>query len=127
MARRDGIPWHGCCNYLRVMKNILLCSSNPILIKSLYGVLRDEGYTVDTVEHPALAVQQVMNGAYDMMVVDSEPFGLSAEDAVQIIMTVKPGLPVLCVGRECDCATASGVNSPLDLEAFKRTVHAIGA
>ncbi len=107
------------------MKNILLCSSNPILVKSLYGVLRDEGYAVDTVEHPALAVQQVMNGAYDMLVVDSEPFGMSAEDAVQIIRSVKPNLPILCVGGDCGCDMAPGVSPPLDLEAFKRSVHAI--
>ena len=107
------------------MKNILLCSSDPILIKNLYGILRDDGYAVETVEHPALAVQRVMSGTLvDALVVDSEPFGLSAEDAVQIIRSVKPHLPILCVGSEC--REAPGVDSPLDLEAFKRTVHAIG-
>lgn len=107
------------------MKNILLCSSNPILVKSLYAILRDEGYAVDTVEHPALAVQQVLNGAYDMMVVDSEPFGLSAEDAVQIIRAVRPGMPVLYVGSSRSSGPERSVESPLDLEEFKRTVHRI--
>ena len=110
---------------LHIMKNILLCSSNPILVKSLYGVLRSEGYAVDIVEHPALAVQQVMNGACDMMVVDSEPFGLSAEDAVQIIRSVRPAMPVLYVGSSGGCASERTVETPLDLEEFKRTVHSI--
>jgi DNA-binding NtrC family response regulator len=110
---------------LNIMKNILLCSSNPILVKSLYGVLREEGYAVDIVEHPALAVQQVMNGAYDMMIVDSEPFGLSAEDAVQIIRSVLPGMPVLFVGSSGGCASERAVETPVDLEEFKRTVHSI--
>jgi hypothetical protein len=66
-----------------------------------------------------------MAGAFDIMVVDSEPFGLSAEDAVQIIRAVKPGFPVLCVGSECDCGAAPGVETPLDLEKFKRTMHSI--
>ncbi len=106
------------------MKNILLCTSDPLLVKNVYGFLRDEGYSVETVEHPALAVQKVMVGAFDVLVVDSEPFGLSAEDAVQIIRTVKPDLPVLCVGSEC--GEGPGVDAPLDLEAFRRKVHAIG-
>jgi DNA-binding response OmpR family regulator len=106
------------------MKKILLCSANPILIKSLYGVLRDEGYEVDIVEHPALAVQQVLVDGYGMMIVDSEPFGLSAEDAVQIIKLTKPDLPVLYVGSGAHGA-APAVDPPVDLEEFKRTFHAI--
>ena len=46
---------------LSVMKNILLCSSNPILVKSLYAILRDEGFYVATSEHPAFAVQMIMH------------------------------------------------------------------
>ncbi len=107
------------------MKNILICSSDPLLIKNLYGVLRDEGFSVDTVEHPALAVQKVMGTAFDVLVLDSEPFGLSAEDAVQIIKSVKPDFQVLCVGSECRSTSAHAVDSPLDLAAFKRKVHAI--
>jgi CheY-like chemotaxis protein len=106
------------------MKKILLCSANPILIKSLYGVMRDDGYDIDIVEHPALAVQQVLAGGYVMMIVDSEPFGMSAEDAVQIIKLTKPDLPVLYVGSTAKSA-APAVDVPVDLEEFKRTIHAI--
>lgn len=106
------------------MKRILLCSANPLLIKSLYGVLRDDGHDVEVTEHPALAVQRVMAGGYGMMIVDSEPFGLSAEDAVQIIRTTMPDLPVLYVG----CGTHGplpAVEATVDLEAIKRTLHSI--
>jgi DNA-binding NtrC family response regulator len=107
------------------MKNILLCSSDPILIKNLYGILRDEGYAVETVEHPALAVHTVIKGTFDALVVDSEPFGLSAEDAVQIIRSLKPDLPIFCMGGEQECGGALGVDTPLNLETFKRTIHSI--
>ena len=117
--------WHLGCNIPVAMKNILLCSSDPMLIKNLYGLLRDEGYEVETVEHPALAVQTVMDRAFDALVVDSEPFGLSAEDAVQIIRSVKPDLPILCMGGKRECGGAVGVETPLDLESFKRTIHSI--
>ncbi len=107
------------------MKDILLCSSNPILIKGLYGLLRDEGFNVEITEHPSLAIQKVLFGMYDLIIVDSEPFGLSAEDAVQIIKAVAPDMPVLFVGGGSDRKHAPTVETPVDLEEFKRTIHNI--
>jgi len=106
------------------MRNILLCSSDPLLVKSLTNVLRDEGFIVVTVEHPALAIQRVMGGRYGMMIVDSEPFGLSAEDAVRIIRSLMPDFPVLYVGS-AEHGPLPAVETPIDLEKFKRTVHSI--
>ncbi len=110
---------------MAAMKKIILCSSNPILIKSLYGILRDEGYEVETIEHPALAVQIVMRRSYDFIIVDSEPFGLSAEDAVEIIKTVAPEMPIVFVGGDREKEHAPAVETPIDLEEFKRTIHSI--
>jgi DNA-binding response OmpR family regulator len=107
------------------MKNILLCSSNPLLIKNLYGVLRDEGYAVETVEHPALAVKKVLWTHYDFVIVDSEPFGMSAQEAGQVIRAVSPGMPIMIMGGEWEKDPASGTDAPLDLEEFKRTIHSI--
>ena len=107
-----------------IMK-ILLCSSNPILIKSLYGMLRDKGHDVDTVEHPALAVQKSMLGLYELIIIDSEPFGLSTEDAVQIIKTVEPNLPIIYVGGGMNNGLSMAVDAPIDLEEFKETIHNI--
>lgn len=103
--------------YIIAMKNILLCSSDPILIKNLYATLRDEGYAVETVEHPARAVQAVMAGMHDALVVDSDPFGLSVDDAVEIIHSVRPEFPVLRLGE--------GHAAPADLESLKRTIYGI--
>ena len=105
------------------MKNIILCSSNPILIKSLYSMLRDDGYHVETIEHPAQAVQMVLRRHYHCVIVDSEPFGLSAEDAAKIIKTVAPSMPVLFIGDDRIDTHAQAVRTAIDLEAFKRTVH----
>ena len=110
---------------MSVMKNIILCSSNPLLIRNVYCVLRDEGYTVDTVEHPALAVKQVLWGAYDFVIVDSEPFGMSAGEAAQIIKSVAPGMPIMFMGGEGDLDYAAGTVAPLDLEVFTRTIHSM--
>jgi CheY-like chemotaxis protein len=79
------------------MKKILLCSSNRILARSLYGMLRDEGHEVEDVEHPSLAVRKVLEGPYDLTVFDAEPFGMSAADAARIVGEIAPGMPVLKV------------------------------
>jgi len=104
---------------------IILCSSNPILTKNLYGVLRDEGYQVETIEHPAMAVQMVMLKRYDFIIIDSEPFGLSGEDAVEIIKNVVPEIPVLFVGKDSRDDYWKSDVSPVDLEDLKRTIHSI--
>jgi CheY-like chemotaxis protein len=109
------------------MKKIILCSSNPLLIKSLYGMLRDEGYAIEDVEHPALAVQRVLAGAYDFMIVDAEPFGMSAEDAARIIKSIAPGMPILCVGGGAACDNLSLIRLPADLDAIKELIHHIAA
>lgn len=109
------------------MKKIILCSANPLLVKSLYGILRDEGYAVEDVEHPALAVQKVLGGTYDFMIIDAEPFGLSAEDAASIIKTIAPGMPVYCVGGGAECDNLSMIRLPTDLDAIKEMIHHIAA
>ena len=106
------------------MKDIVLCSSNPILVKSLYCVLREEGYSVEIVEHPSLAVQKVLFGKFDFVIIDSEPFGLSARDAAEIIKAVSPGTPTLVVGDGMNTDVPS-VETPVNLEKFKHTIHSI--
>ncbi len=106
-----------------VMKHILLCTSDPLLTRNLYGILRDEGFLVDTVEHPSSAVKKVLWTGYDFVIVDSEPFGLSAEDAVRIIHSVAPDLPILLLGNDYNEEYAKSVTTPLDLEEFKQTIH----
>jgi len=107
------------------MKRIIICSSNTILIKSLYGILRDEGHIVETIEHPVLAVQLIMSQRYDVLIIDSEPFGLSAEDAAEIVRTVAPGVSILFVGKGEEKERVQAVETPVDLEDFKRTIHNI--
>jgi DNA-binding response OmpR family regulator len=111
------------------MKKILLCSSSPLLIKGLYASLRDEGYTVEDVEHPSLAVQKVLQGAYDLMIIDAEPFGLSAGDAARIVGAIAPGMPILGLGGE----GGGGLErlplfrAPADLDAIKEIIHHVAA
>ena len=107
------------------MKNIILCSSNPILVKSLYGILRDEGHSVETIEHPAFAVQMIIQNRFDLIIIDSEPFGLSAEDAAEIIRNVAPWMQILFVGSSARMGKTQTLEKPVDLEEFKRAIQSI--
>jgi hypothetical protein len=66
-----------------------------------------------------------MNQKYDVLIIDSEPFGLSAEDAAEIVRTVSPGVSILFVGKGQEKGRVQAVESPVDLEDFKRTIHSI--
>ena len=111
------------------MKRILLCSSSPLLIKGLYASLRDEGYAVEEVEHPSLAVQKVLRGPYDLTLIDAEPFGMSAEDAARIVGEIAPGMPVLCLGDEGGAGPGRLplIMVPADLDAIKEMIHRVAA
>lgn len=107
------------------MNDVLLCSHNPLLIKNIYGILIDEGCTVEVADHPALAVQMVMKKAFKTIIIDSEPFGLSVEDAINIIKTILPEASIIFVGSSNSIADSFSVKMPKDLEEFKRTFHDI--
>lgn len=111
----------------RRVKRILLCCSNPLLTRSLYGMLRDEGHAVESVEHPALAVQKVLAAPFDLTIIDAEPFGLSAEDAAQVIKAIVPGMPILCIGGGPGCDHLQLIKLPADLAAIRELIHVIAA
>lgn len=107
------------------MYEILLCSHNPILQKSLYGILRDEGYEVETADHPASAVQMVISKHFAVLIIEPEPFGISAEDAVKIIKTLRPDMLVIFVGYDKLDSDALTLKAPVDLEEFKRAIRKV--
>jgi DNA-binding NtrC family response regulator len=108
------------------MLETLLCSNNSILVRSLYAILRDEGYGVDTADHPSLAVQLAFKKDYSALIIDSEPFGLSVEDAIKIIKTIHPAIVVIFVGYDSLETDVLSIEAPIDLQQFKTIVHNIG-
>lgn len=105
------------------MKDILLCSSNPLLVKSIYGLLLDEGCTIKTADRPALAVQMIFKQKFTALIIDSEPFGLSGADAIKIIKTVLPAILVIFVGCESIDEDVLSIKAPLDLEELRSLIH----
>lgn len=105
------------------MARILLCTHNPILVKDCYGILRDEGFTVEIADHPALAVRMVLQGNYGAVIIDSGGFGLSAGEAVQVIRSISPDLPIIVAGNETYTGGALSLKTPVDLEEFRKVIH----
>lgn len=103
--------------------NILLCAHNPISVKNLYGILRDEGLSVETADHPALAVRMVLEGDYRAVIIDAQPFGLSVADATKIIKSISPETAVILVGCDEDDQDGLGINVPMDLSELRSLVH----
>jgi DNA-binding NtrC family response regulator len=105
------------------MDDILLCTHDPILVKNLYGVLRDEGHDVEITDHLALAVQMLLKREYYAVIIDCKPFGLSAEDAVQIMRTVSPEMPIIVVGGTEDKPNALRIEGPVNLEELRALLN----
>lgn len=107
------------------MEDVLLCTHDPILVKSLYGILRDKGYDVEIADHLALAVQMVLKSRYYAVIIDDKSFGLSAEDAVQIIRRVSPDMLIIVAGEPACRTDALTIRTPVDLEEFSDVLNAI--
>ncbi|MEO6224165.1 MAG: sigma 54-interacting transcriptional regulator, partial [Vicinamibacterales bacterium] len=52
------------------MATILICDDEAGVRSSLSGVLRDEGYTVDTVDSGEACLEQVTRASYDLLMLD---------------------------------------------------------
>ena len=96
-----------------------------MLLKGLYGMVRDAGYEIEIADHSADAVQRVLKSAYKALIMDSEPFGLSLDNAVSIVKSIRPDMPVVIIGEAPYSADVVSVKEPIDLEDFKRAIHEI--
>ncbi len=109
--------------FINGMESVLFCTHDPVLAKSLYGMLRQEGYRVEMADRLIMAMQMITGGDFSFVVLDPGPYGLSTEDSVRIMKSVSPGLPVIVVGKASPGAV--NIEAPVDLEEFKEAVHAV--
>lgn len=107
------------------VKKILLCSQHPIFIKGVYGALRDDGYQIETSEHPAGAVRSVFDSSYSLVILDSRDIGLNASDAAMIIRTVRPDIQVVLIGKAAVGDDLYSVENPDDINRIKEIIASI--
>lgn len=107
------------------MNDILLCSSDPIFVKNLYGILREDGCGVDIAGHTALAVRMVFEKSYVAVILDSDEVGLSSGEAARIILRVMTGVPVILAGEDLLPDGAVSIRKPLDLEEVLEVLRTV--
>lgn len=91
---------------------ILIADDEQSLRLVLDTILRKDGYEVDTAENGKQAVEMVITGEYDMVILDIRMPLLDGMQAFREIHKVKPDLPVLLM-----TAYGSGYDA---VEAMKR-------
>lgn len=97
----------------------MLCSQDPLFLKSLYCVLRDEGYEIEVATHTADAVRLSLIRDYSAVIMDSGNVGFSEREAAKVIKSVTGGTPVIIAGETDPLSDSIRVDKPLDLEEVK--------
>ncbi|AMW06415.1 response regulator [Gemmatimonas phototrophica] len=76
---------------------ILIADDEPTYLASTAELLRREGYTVDTVEDAAGALEAITAATYDLLITDLEMPGNADLDLVQQVAHVSGGLPIIII------------------------------
>lgn len=105
------------------MQTLLLCSCDPLFLKSLYGVLRQEGYEIDIAKHPVDAVKMSFVSNYSAVIMDTGNIGFSAYEAAAVIRSIAEGVPVIIAGDARLPSGSISIGKPLDLEEVKEVLR----
>lgn len=76
---------------------ILIADDEPTFLSATAELLRQEGYTVDTVENAALALAAISAATYDLLITDLEMPGNADLDLVQQVAHLSGGLPIIII------------------------------
>jgi DNA-binding response OmpR family regulator len=76
---------------------ILIADDEPTFLNSTAELLRREGFTVDTVEDAASALDAISAATYDLLITDLEMPGNADLDLVQQVAHLSGGLPIIII------------------------------
>ncbi len=68
-----------------------------MLIKNLYGLFIDTGFSVEVVDRAFLAIKRILDGDISLIVLDASTFGLSVRETLDIIINVAPDMPYVII------------------------------
>lgn len=74
---------------------ILVCDDDPRIRESLADALAEEAFEVETVERAVDAIQRIMRGGYQALVLDLRLPGLGGLDAIAVVRRLDATLPVI--------------------------------
>jgi DNA-binding NtrC family response regulator len=107
------------------MKSLLICSQDQLLLKPLYGLLSDDGYRVDTVEHASEAVRSLFQKSYSAVLLDSRNVGMKASEAAAIIKKMEPETAVVLLGESGHDNEHLIIENPLELDHVRIIINYI--
>lgn len=76
---------------------ILIADDEPTFLSSTAELLRREGYSVETVEDAAMALQAIGAAPFDLLITDLEMPGNADLDLVQQVAHLSGGLPIIII------------------------------
>jgi DNA-binding response OmpR family regulator len=76
---------------------ILFADDEPTFLNSTAELLRREGYTVETVEDAASALEAIAAAPFDLLITDLEMPGNADLDLVQQVAHLSGGLPIIVI------------------------------
>lgn len=111
-------------------KRILLADDSPQIRESLGKLLRNSGYHVTLAAHGGHVLDLVLNGDFDLLVLDLNMPEMDGWDALDRLATMKPSLPVIIITAQPDqaeWAKAEGARAlmekPLDLTLLLKNIR----
>ncbi len=102
------------------MLDVLVCCDDPLLRRSLIGVVNEEGYTVRCVENTADAVRHQLTEPSRVVVIDYAGFGMSPQEAAMVIREVSPLTQVVLIDRtDTHLEGVHILSRPVDISELK--------
>ena len=74
---------------------VLVCDDDPRVRENLAEALQADGFEVDSADRAVDAIQKIMRGSYQAVVLDLKLPGLGGLDAISIIRRVDEHLPII--------------------------------
>ncbi len=105
------------------MKEILMCTIDPMLLKTVSGIVRQEGFRIEAVDHAAFAVQKVFERTFAAVIIDSQGLGLPADDAARMIAQESRDIPIILIGGAVVDVAATVLDYPLDPAELRQAIR----
>lgn len=78
-----------------VSNNILVIDDEPVICNACHLVLSEQGYVVDFCLNGRTGLNAILEGTYDIILLDMKLPDINGMDLLKTIRTEKPGMPII--------------------------------
>ena len=79
---------------------ILLCDRDPVFVEELERFLAEEGYTVEAVSRPGDALQRLLPGRFEVMILGVHLEEVEDVEVIQILNRIDRQLPIIAMAAD---------------------------